>query len=307
VRWTATSAYDGSGSRSPRWWPSRYGAEDRIGAGNELMPERTLAALNLPASGEVVELAQHLDQGSPAFPPRSFRQLILAHGTDPAIVEPSDNDVMWLEEQIVAPAQIGCHVDGLGHLGVAGHFYNGLHYSDFYSPTGLTELGSETLPSWVCRGVMLDVAALLGTACLPAGFVIGPAHLEAACEKAGVEPMPGDAVLVRTGWSPLWRADPARYHVEEPGVGWAGAHWLTERRPSIVGADNWSFEPIPFEDPGRPFVVHQHLLAETGTYILENITLEALHEREAGAFLFVLSTPRIRGATAGLASPLAVL
>jgi kynurenine formamidase len=304
---TAAGAYDGSGSGSPRWWPSRYGAEDRVGAGNELKPERTLAALGVPRSGEVIELAQHLDAGSPAFPPRSFRQLILVHGADAAIAEPSDNDVMWLEEQIVAPAQIGCHVDGLGHLGVGGHFYNGLHYRDFYGPTGLTELGSETLPSWVCRGVFLDVASLLGESRLPAGFVITPAHLEAACQQARVEIRPGDAVLVRTGWAPLWRDDPITYHAEEPGVGWAGAHWLTERRPSIVGADNWSFEPIPFEDERRPFVVHQHLLAETGTYILENITLEALREHRAGAFLFVLSTPRVRGATAGQASPLAVL
>jgi kynurenine formamidase len=110
---------------------------------------------------------------------------------------------------------------------------------------------------------------------------------------------------VRTGWAPRWDDDPVRYHSEEPGVGWAGAHWLTERRPSIVGADNWSFEPIPFEQPERPFVVHQHLLAETGTYILENITLEPLHG--ATTFLFVLSTPRIRGASGGMASPVAVL
>jgi hypothetical protein len=39
------------------WWPSPYGAADRIGAGNELTPEATLAALRLPRSGRVIELA----------------------------------------------------------------------------------------------------------------------------------------------------------------------------------------------------------------------------------------------------------
>jgi kynurenine formamidase len=289
------------------WFPSRYGAEDRIGAANELTVQRTLAATRVPATGTVVELAQPLDAASPAFPPRSFRQLILLHGADDELVEAGDNDVMWLEEQIVAPAQIGCHVDGLGHLGIGGHFYNGVHYRDFYGTTGLTQFGSETLPSWVCRGVLLDVAGMLGETRLPAGFVITPDHLERCCRRAGLEVEPGDAVLVRTGWSALWGEDPQTYHREEPGVGWDGAHWLTERRPSIVGADNWSFEPIPFENPRQPFVVHQHLLAETGTYILENITLEALSGQGATAFMFALSTPRVVGATAGQASPIAVL
>src|SRR5262249_20048408 len=143
-----TDLYNGAGARSPQWFPSRYGAEDRIGTANELTPERTLAALQVPASGRVVELAQPLDQSSPAFPPRSFQQLILAHGADSELVDPTDNDVIWLEEQIVAPAQIGCHVDGLGHLGIGGHFYNGVHYRDFYGTTGLTQFGAETLPSW---------------------------------------------------------------------------------------------------------------------------------------------------------------
>ena len=301
------SSYDGRGTHSPRWYPSRYGAEDRIGSANELTAERTLAALQVPTRGEVVELAQPLDAASPAVWPRSFRQLILAHGADVELAEPTDNDMMWLEEQIVAPAQIGCHVDGLGHLGVGGHFYNGVHYRDFYGATGLTQFGAETIPSWICRGVLLDVASMLGQERLPAGFVITPAHLEDCCGRAGITIEPGDAVLVRTGWAPLWSADPLTYHREEPGVGWQGAHWLTERRVSIVGADNWSFEPIPFEDPRRPYVVHQHLLAETGTYILENVTLDALASRGATVFLFALSTPRVRGATAGQASPVAVL
>jgi kynurenine formamidase len=286
---------------------SRYGADDRRGAANELTGARALAALRLPRSGEVVELAQVLDRSSPAYPPRSFNQLVLLHGADAEVVAPSDNEVMWLEEQIVAPAQIGCHVDGLGHLGIAGHFYNGVHYRDFYDPLGLRQFGAEALPSWVCRGVLLDIADMLGQERLPAGFVITDAHLEACCARAGVEIGPGDAVLVRTGWAPLWREDPARYHREEPGVGGRGARWLTDRRVSIVGADNWSFEPIPFEDERRPFAVHQHLLAETGTYILENITLDRLAAHRVATFLFSLSCPKVRGATAGQASPVAVL
>ncbi len=50
--------YDGNGSRSPQWWPSRYGSGDEAGAGNQLTPERTLAALQIPKEGRVIRLAQ---------------------------------------------------------------------------------------------------------------------------------------------------------------------------------------------------------------------------------------------------------
>jgi kynurenine formamidase len=301
-------AYDGRGGASPRWWPSRYGVDDQAGACNELTPERTLAALSLPRTGQAIELGQLLEPGIPTFPPRTFNQLILAHGVLESLpVAPGENDVNWFEEQVVQPYQICCHVDGLGHVGIRGHFYNGNHYKDFYAPLGLTKLGIENTRPWIARGVCLDVAALERVTTLPAGYVITPEHLEEACRRQELEIRPGDAVLVHTGWAELWMRDNETYGSVEPGVGWDGAHWLTERRPSLVGADNWSFEPLPFENPKRPYIVHQHLIAETGTYILENIRTAALVEGRHHEFLFVLTVPKVRGATAGLAAPVAVV
>jgi kynurenine formamidase len=300
--------YDGTGGQSPRWWPSRYGTGDQLGAGNEITPERTLAALSLPATGTMIELGQVLDAEIPTFPPRTFDQTILAHGVMERLpIAPGDNDVGWLEERVHQPYQIGCHVDGLAHIGIGGHFYNGHHYSEFYAIGGVTMLGIERTRPWICRGVCLDVAGLVGEAVLPAGFVITPEHLEAACERQGIEVRAGDALLVHTGWAALWMKDNATYGSVEPGVGWDGAHWVTDRRPSIVGADNWSFEPIPFEDPRRPYVVHQHLIAETGTSILENIDTAGLVAGRHWEFLFTLAVPKVRGATAGLAAPVAIV
>jgi kynurenine formamidase len=302
-----TGAYDGNGGESPRWWPSRYGPDDQCGSGNELTPERTLEALTIPRTGRVIELGQILEHGVPTFPPRTFNQLILAHGMMESLpAAPGENDVNWFEEQVVQPYQIGCHIDGLGHLGVQGHFYNGHHYKDFYSPTGLTKLGIEHTRPWICRGVCLDIAGLESADMLPAGFVITPSHLEEACRRQQVDVRAGDAVLVHTGWAQLWMTDNVTYGSVEPGVGWDGAHWLTDRRPSIVGADNWSFEPIPFENEDRPFVVHQHLIAETGTHILENIKTAELVASGHSEFLFALTIPKTRGATAGLAAPVAI-
>ncbi|MDN5915091.1 MAG: cyclase family protein [Pseudonocardia sp.] len=171
-------AYDGNGGRSPRWWPSRYGSDDRIGAANELTDERALAALGLPREGRVVELGRLLEPGVPAYPPRTWSQLMLAHQS---LIQwsPTGSQMTAFEEQVSQTYQIGTHLDGLGHVGVDGRFYNGLHYEDFFAPTGLTELGIETAKPWVSRGVFLDIAGLEDERVLPAGFVIEPAHLEA--------------------------------------------------------------------------------------------------------------------------------
>lgn len=300
--------YDGLGSASPQWWPSRYGPDDELGAGNELTPERTLAALQLPREGRTIELAQLLEEGVPAFPPRTWKQVVLAHGAlDGTKMAPEGSQMTYFEEQAFGTYHIGCHVDGLGHVGIDGHFYNGHHYKDFYTAKGLTKFGVETMRPWVSRGVCLDIAKLLGTERLDEGFVITPDHLEQACEAQGVQIGAGDVVLLHTGWGELWSTDIEHYEHVEPGAGWDAAHWLTDRRVSLVGADNWAFEVIPFERPGGVFIVHQHLLAEAGTHILENIRTTELVAGGHSEFLFVLTVQKSKGSTGAMASPVAVV
>ena len=53
----------------------------------------------------------------------------------------------------------------------------------------------------------------------------------------------------------------------------------------------------PPEAPGALLVVHQHLLAETGTYILENIKTKELVDGGHSEFLFVLAPNRTKGST----------
>lgn len=307
---SVSHAYDGRGGDSPQWWPSRYGPDDELGAGNELTAERTLAALQIPREGRKIELAQLLEEGVPAFPPRTWKQLVLAHGTLDATKmapESGGSNMTYFEESAYGTYHIGCHIDGLGHVGIDGHFYNGHHYKDFYTSKGLTKFGVETMRPWVTRGVCLNIAALLGTEQLDEGFVVTPEHLEEASRAQNVEVGAGDVVLLHTGWGSLWSQDIEHYEHVEPGAGWDAAHWLTDRRVSLVGADNWAFEVIPFERSDGIFVVHQHLLAETGTHILENITTSELAASGNSEFLFVLTVQKTKGSTGAYASPVAVV
>jgi kynurenine formamidase len=303
-----THRYNGRGGDSPQWWPSRYGPDDVIGAGNELTPERTLAALRIPQEGRVIELASTLFEGAPAFPPRDWRQLILAHGAlEERLMSPEGTQLTYFEEHVSQTYHIGCHLDGLGHVGIVDRFYNGNHYTDIYEPKGLKKLGIENVRPWVTRGIMLNIAALEGTERLDEGFVITPEHLEEAQKRQGVEVSAGDVVLLHTGWGALWDTDIHRYEEGEPGCGWDAAHWLTDRRVSLVGADNWAFEVIPFEREDGLFAVHQHLLAETGTHILENIQTTELVAGDHSEFLFVLTVQKTKGSTGAMASPVAVV
>jgi len=302
------TAYDGNGDRSPQWWPSRYGPDDELGSGNELTPERTLAALKLPTEGRIVELAQLLTSDVPAYPPRSWKQLILGHGMlEGKRLGIGTNDMSYFEEHVEATYHIGCHLDGLGHVGIGNRFYNGIEYADMYSATELGKLGIHNVKPWVTRGVVLNIAKLEGVDQLKEGFVVTPDHLEAAEKAQGVTVQAGDVVLLHTGWASLWEADIHRYEEGEPGCGWDAAHWLTERRVSLVGADNWAFEVIPGEDPTRPFRVHQHLLAEMGTHILENIKTQELVDTGRTEFLFILTVQKTKGSTGAMASPVAVV
>ena len=300
--------YTGRGATTPRWWPSRYGADDDLGAGNELTSERVLAALQLPRSGEVIELGQVLEAGVPAFPPRGWNQLILSHETlEEKLSAPAGTRPTEFEEHVDQAYHIGTHLDALGHMGISGRFYNGRPYGEIYEVTGLTQLGIERVKPWIARGVCLDIARLEGCDVLPDSFEILPSHLDAACAAQDVSVQPGDVVLLHTGWASLWMVDNDRYGAAEPGVGWDGAHWLTDRRVSLVGADNWAFEVWPPTDPDDLLIVHQHLLAETGTYIIENLNTAELAARRVSEFLFLLTPAKTRGSTACMAGPVAVL
>ncbi|RYJ06148.1 MAG: cyclase family protein [Actinomycetales bacterium] len=302
----AVGTYDATGGRSPQWWPSRYGADDEIGAANELTPDRTLAALQIPKEGRSFQLGQLLTENSPGYGQRFFKQVILAHETAMPIC-PDGTRLTCFEESVSTTFQIGTHLDTLGHVGIDGRFYNGNHYEDFYTPTKLTKLGTDSLPAFVSRGVVLDVAGLLGVEQLEPNFEITVQHLEDACDRQETEVRAGDALVIHTGWGDLWNVDSTTYTASEPGPGWDAAHWMTDRRISVVGADTWGVEQFPGPDPLKVFSAHQHWLAETGTFIVENIRTRELVEAGASEFLWMMSPIRTEGSTGSMVSPVAII
>ena len=283
------------------WYPSRYGAGDQAGALNEITAAGLVRAARLVRTGRVFDLAHVLDSAVPAFPGREFRQRL---GAPEGGI--GRNQVGWVVETVMAPSQIGTHMDGLNHLRIGDRSYNGFRLADITEKWGTNRLGIETLPQVVTRGLLLDIAAVRGVDRLGAGEVVTPEDAEKALARNGLAVEPGDAVLFHTGWGTQWGVDSAAYAAGEPGPGGALGAWLADHRVALCGCDTWSFGPVPPEDPDEPFVVPQILNAHHGVVVLENLRLAELAAAGVAEFLFVVSHAKLRGATGAWVAPLAV-
>ena len=197
--------------------PSPWGTDDQIGAANRVTPERTVAAAKLVKKGISHPLGIVIEPGMPAYPPR-YTQLQVVQpnqqfNADLGVGwEASSNDdvlQMWLGT--------GPQLDGLGHMGEAGEFYNCNQGKDFSIITGLTKLDISGIPPMVGRGVMIDIAKQMGVDSLQAGQPITSDDIKAAMKSQGVTVGEGDVVLLHTV-----RGGPALVH---------GGELLPEPRP----------------------------------------------------------------------------
>lgn len=203
---------------------------------------------------------------------------------------------------------VGTHVDALAHISQDGRLHGGADASVAQAAGRFEGHGVHRLPPYVGRGVLLDVAAHLGTGCCDPGYEVTVADLEAIVDTQGTPIRSGDAVLIRTGWS-RHAGEPERYlgwRTGVPGVGPDGARWLAEQGVSLAGADTIAFEVLP---PGQGHALlpaHRILLVESGINIIELLQLEELAGEGPREFLFVLAHLNIVGATGAPARPLAV-
>jgi len=287
------------------WYPSRFGAEDTLGAVNLLTPEKVLQAARLVKHGKTYPLGVETGPDSPAYPPRHYALTVLQPG-DGTGSTMGANKATGNDDMLHFWMGIGSQIDGLGHMGLEHRYYNGLHASDFVTPTGLTKLGIHELPPIVTRGVLIDMARHLGQPILPEGTAFNRREIQAAAAAQGVTIEQGDVVLFHTGWLNVAETDPVRFMSGEPGLGVDGARYLAELGVVAVGADSWALEVIPHEDPALVFPVHPELLAKYGVYILENMDTRALAADGVHEFLFVLGAPRFVGAVQAVINPVAI-
>jgi kynurenine formamidase len=285
------------------WVPSRFGADDRIGAANHLSEQGVLDAAQLIQTGKVYSLAVTTEEGSPAYGTRTFTIDIISSGTN---VEVGADVVTSHDERVTTSFGIGSQIDGLGHLGIGNQYYNGLTSEQLVRDDGLAELGTHTIPPIVTRGVLLDMTKHFQVDMVPEGTAFNRAEIEAAARAQGIQIRKGDVVLFHTGWLQLLGTDNRRFISVQPGPGVEGAEYLADLGVVAIGADTPALEVIPFENPARAFAVHQTLLAKQGVYILENMNTAELASDGVQEFMFILGQPLFKGAVQVVVNPIAI-
>ena len=104
--------------------------------------------------------------------------------------------------------------------------------------------------------------------------------------------------------STLWEAQELELEAYMDRIGHHGPREPTLETLRTLQAAH--LDAIPFEKDAGIFEVHQILLTQNGTYILENINTAELAKDKAYEFLFVLGQNKYQGSVQGMINPVAI-
>jgi len=204
---------------------------------------------------------------------RQFRIADLSHlyqagmphaGKIPA---PGFREVLTLEEhglrcmELTLPIHVGTHLDAPSHFIEDGATIDQIPLSTLVGPALCVEVQGSSDAEIMVRDI------------------------ESQCASA----LPGDALLIRTGWDQKF-SDESYYH--HPYLAVETAEWILERGFRLVGMDVLTPDlPGPLRPKGFNFPVH-NLLLGNGILIAENLSLrDVVGER----FTLVIGALRIVG------------
>ena len=283
---------------------SKWGANDQIGALNNITKDNVLAASKLIKQGKTMRMGIETSSKTPAFPPRSYSITIVRPGQDYEGQSLGNTKTNYHDDILNTWVGIGTQLDGLGHIGIDNTFYNCTPGSEITGISGLKKFGIETVPAVATRAVLLDMTAVMGQEIIPEGVAFNQPEIEAALKRQGnMKINKGDIVIFYTGWHKLLGVDDKRNGTAHPGLGVQGARYLANLGVAMIGADTWALEVIPFENPGQVFHVHQILLAEFGVFILENAVAEQAIKDKVYEGMITVAPHRTTGSVQAIVSP----
>ena len=217
---------------------------------------------------------------------------------------------------------VNTHIDALCHnyTGPGGEMYNGRPSSLVTSAGAAANSVDRMSQGIVTRGVLYDIPRLRGSDHVSLDSPIHGWDLEDAARAQGVEPRPGDAVLIRGGMERFLEANPEhnRMGAPMPGVHASCLEFLHEHDASLLGWDM-----LDASDQGYPgtiptpsgtlasWPVHFVALPYMGMPLLDNAYLEPLagacSEASRYEFLFLTAPLIVPGGTGSPVNPIAVL
>jgi len=271
-----------------------FGADDDRGAVNLVSPDCVVEAARCVRRGVAFNLDYPLD----AFPgPLRHRHRLQHHmhflgarddGSWGATDEPAGMVDDYLDGFY---PQASSQLDGLRHVAHGVHgFYNRFPAARAIAAgdpgLGVNRWAERPL---VARGVLVDVAGYredLGRPLdHPAGEPIGVRLLEETLQHQKTTLLPGDALVLRTGYREFWTAnrddDAATSRMAGLEQTREVVAWLWDRRIPLVGCDNLAVEAVPPSPScdlgdGPDGSLHVHLIALLGMVLGELWKLDEL-------------------------------
>ena len=284
---------------------SRWGTEDERGAANLIDRVATMRGISCVRTGEVLSLAlpiTHGDRGPAAemrVPPQHF---MTRHGGDYAAGLPERSGYGYSDDVLMLPVHGVTHIDALAHVWRDGMMFNNFKATQVTS-RGAARCGIEKLGPIVTRAIFLDFAAADDCA---ADHAVTAQQLVDALRSTAVEPQPGDALVIRTGWLKAWRQGTIG-KTASAGLHHDCAIPIVEAGFALVAADNIAVEAMPSRDPECAMPLHISLTRDNGVYLAELFDLEALAARGRSSFMLAISPLAIAGGVGSPITPVAVL
>jgi len=287
----------------------RWGPDDQLGTLNFLTSERVAAAASHVRRGDLFSMAVPFDDKGPQrggwgrFNPI---HLMMRDGND-AVTGTTVRDfyggfdgyVRGTDDMLILPLQAGTQWDALSHMVFENKIYNGYEATEVSSLGALKNDIAQAKEKLIGRGVLLDIARWKGKPWLEGGEVINGDDLEDCASTQGVEVLPGDIVLVRTGQMGQVKAEgdwgdyAGGYSARAPGLGLSSAEWIHAKQAAAVATDTWGAEVLPCETPDVSMPMHIILIVHMGLTLGEIFDLEALADDCAndGVYTFLFSAP----------------
>jgi kynurenine formamidase len=250
----------------------------------------------IPGFSRVIDLEQPRFAGMPIHPahkPGYFYGLHRRHSDATGTARSSASGVLTMMEHT------GTHIDALSHQAAHGCLHGDIPASTVESAAGFSEHGVEKIPPLVHRAVFADLGEL------EPRYQFTADDLEKCL--GNIRPNPGDILLVRTGFAPLWHNEAA--YLDAAGAHKSATIWAADHQVTAVGADNmaWDVPGIVDADTGVTLFAHFYLLPQKGIYIIENLDLEELASTRVKECLFICLPLKLRGATGSPVRPIALL
>jgi kynurenine formamidase len=208
----------------------------------------------------------------------------------------------YADDSIIVACHGTTHIDALSHVWRDGKMWNG-YSASLVTSRGAARCGIETVGPIVTRALFLDLAA---EGPLGESEPVGAARLDDAVQARGLQPAPGDAILLRSGWLGQWRAGLASTS-SWPGLDADCGEWLGAHDISVVGADNIAVEVGPSTVKGSAMPLHLAAIRDRGIFFLELLDLDELAASGAVECLLVVAPLNIVGGVGSPVAPIAVI